>query len=420
MDISELFINTDKGFKSKNFSSSLRLTSIIRPSIDDIITDLDVKNLLVLPSGSNITDRSKGSKTGVDLIDFEKNTDPISIPGLFIPVYESDGKTIINYKINNEALTEDFKYSGEYGNAAGIIQYVKYLKKKGIRLDTDLNIGANQNFQKVTFDDFNTNTKYIKNFPFNKITKEQIIKLQHYHGLVNGKNSKGQLLVPEDGWVGSQTSQMTYPRPNAVFYRDTKIEKSELDNLEQQFKIAKNKLSPTLPISQNQLMAGIRPNPNPNFDSQLKALKEEYNQIKLTIENTVRIQPAPPRGPNIWFPIIWGNRRFVAKIQDQIDNYNRFQKTGKPLPNGQIGTPPYDTWQLYDPAKHPLQFELIDNNSAKLKEIAPEWFNENYFIEIGKSMATINKITGMQKKQATKTNADIKIIEKINNNIKSK
>ena len=398
----------------QNFSSSIRLFIPYTISPDKIATDLDAKKYLILPDSDSTRDLSKASKTGVDLINFEKNIDPISIPNLFTPVYASDKKTIVNYKYNVGIYEEDFEYSDKYANRGGIVQYINYLKQKGIRLDTDLNIGVNQDFQKITFEDFNNNTTYVKDFPFNKITKEQIIKLQRYHGLVNGRNSKGQLLVPEDGWVGSQTSQMEYPIPRGTYFYDKKLLEYELFKLETQFKAAKNKIRYKIggPIN--------NPKQYDNTKSpEWLALTEEYNKVKTYVEETVKSFPVPPQSNNIWFPIVWGNRRFVAKITDQRNNYTNFQKTGR-VGNGGINLPPYENWELYDPSKHPLQIELLEKESAELKLNLPQWLNTSLFIEIGKSVAAINLLTAEQQTQRNKINTGIKIVGKVNNNIKQK
>jgi hypothetical protein len=58
--------------------------------------------------------------------------------------------------------------------------------------------------------EFNTKSDYIQKFPQNKITPESVKAIQEYH-------KKSDQSVQVDSWVGSQTSRMRYPTPNAMY-----------------------------------------------------------------------------------------------------------------------------------------------------------------------------------------------------------
>lgn len=61
-------------------------------------------------------------------------------------------------------------------------------------------------------DTFNS-SDYVKKFPQNKITPEQVQAVQQYHKLADPK-------VQTEGWFGSQTSRMRYPQPTVSYMED--------------------------------------------------------------------------------------------------------------------------------------------------------------------------------------------------------
>lgn len=56
-------------------------------------------------------------------------------------------------------------------------------------------------------------SEYVKKFPQNKITPEQVQAVQQYHKLADPK-------VQTEGWFGSQTSRMRYPQPTVSYMED--------------------------------------------------------------------------------------------------------------------------------------------------------------------------------------------------------
>lgn len=137
-----------------------------------------------------------------------------------IPMYDDGGNMPedpnnvltgpINFNTNPELISNA-------ANVGGYNAFYKFLNNQKINNEPVLNnkeLNTTEGRKKYTekfINDFN-NSDYIKKFPNNKITQDQIKMQQAYHKL-----SDENVLV--DGWVGSQTSRMNYPIQHHVFTR---------------------------------------------------------------------------------------------------------------------------------------------------------------------------------------------------------
>lgn len=150
--------------------------------------------------------RKYASKLGVDLNPGQANLGimpEFAYGGYQVdPLKPSSSKTVSNVRLNQDPsqLPQGFNYSA-YN------QFQKYLSSKDFvkdkRMDT---FEGKKAYTDELINDFNTNSDYAKRFPQNKITPDYVKAVQEYH-----KKSDPNVVV--DGWVGSQTSQMTFPVP---------------------------------------------------------------------------------------------------------------------------------------------------------------------------------------------------------------
>ncbi len=106
-------------------------------------------------------------------------------------------------------ISKDINYGG--WNA-----FQSFLKKQTLdgepfignpRLNTTEGKQLGQNM----IDTFN-NSQYVKDYPQNKITPEQVQAIQQYHKLADPN-------VQTEGWFGSQTSRMRYPQPTVSYMK---------------------------------------------------------------------------------------------------------------------------------------------------------------------------------------------------------
>ena len=102
-------------------------------------------------------------------------------------------------------------------NYGGWNAFQSYLKKQ--KIDGEpfignprLNTTEGKQLGQSMIDAFN-NSDYIKKFPQNKITPDQVQAVQQYHKLADPK-------VQTEGWFGSQTSRMRYPQPTVSYMED--------------------------------------------------------------------------------------------------------------------------------------------------------------------------------------------------------
>lgn len=105
-----------------------------------------------------------------------------------------------------------------------------------------------------------------------------------------------------------------------------------------------------------------------------------------------KTMPAKKTG---FIPIIWGNKRFVVKIEDQIENS---KKTKTQLP-------PRELWVVYD--------ETLHKETLDLSRINKEWYLLDQSIEINKSPSQLNDITKQINKVKENFKTQTKIISKI-------
>jgi hypothetical protein len=81
-----------------------------------------------------------------------------------------------------------------------------------------------------------------------------------------------------------------------------------------------------------------------------------------------------------FIPIIWGNKRFVTKIEDQITNSK----------NTKTQLPPKSLWIIYDENLHKATLDLT--------RIGKEWYLLDQSLEITKSASQLNIITAQTNK----------------------
>jgi hypothetical protein len=220
-----------------------------------------------------------------------------------------------------------------YPNTSGWNAFQKFLLAKGVVQDPTNNSDENKKFVNLLIKEFNSGEAIIdgkpfdftKKFPENKITIQHINLSQTYH-------KKNDPKVQIDGWVGSQTSQLKYPTFQGFYDWD----------LEEQRK--------------------TKSSSNPNGNTTLPNIKTDA-----------------------YIPIIWGNKRFITKVEDQVKNYYET--------NGISTLPSRTKFILYDEEKFP------DIKFAAGSSVFPrEWYTIGRSTEPNKSSLVINSKTEQQNK----------------------
>lgn len=255
---------------------------------------------------------------------------------------------IPGYFINNKYINVSTD-SPLYSNVGGWNAFQNFLVIKGVVKDPTNNSDENRKLANQLIEEFNSGTAvingrtfdYIKNYPFNKITAQHVILAQTYHKISDPN-------VQIDGWVGSQTSQLRYPTPEGFYEWDTK----EQDK-------TKNKKS------------------NPEGNKSLPLIKE-----------------------NAYIPIIWGNKRFVVKVEEQVNNY---YKT-----DGKSNIPPPEKWVLYEEDKFPnIKFAFTNGQPPK------EWYTIGKSTEPNKSALALNTVTEKTNKIKENLKTQTKVVSDI-------
>lgn len=229
-----------------------------------------------------------------------------------------------------------------YSNFGGWNAFQNFLTSKGAVKDPTNNSEENKKLADELIAEFNAG-EYVIKFPFNKITDKHIIFAQTYHKINDPK-------VQIDGWVGSQTSQLRYPTETWYYEWDTK---------EQQRTKNKN---------------------TPDGNKNLPIIKKDA-----------------------YIPVIWGNKRFVIKVEDQVENY---YKTGG-INNNEMRS----KYILYTEDKFPdIKFAFSSGLPPK------EWYTVGQSTEPNKSASQLNVITA----QTNKIKENFKTQTKVVSNILSK
>lgn len=193
-----------------------------------------------------------------------------------------------------------------------------------------------------------TSFRFLDKFPNGLIDVTTVKSAQNYH-LITSFSGPNRVLV--DGWVGSQTSQLVYPKKSIVY----------------------------------------------SFASDRKDINEKPAGI-LTKDGIVSSRPQYKTG---LIPAIWGNKRFVIDAR-VVDKYVNDVETGAlalPIPEKIGGNPgtgliPFEYYIPYDPLLHDSTLQFLNQKTFPGASTPTGWY-------------TVGQETVLYKDPA-KTNAFIK------------
>jgi hypothetical protein len=219
-------------------------------------------------------------------------------------------------KLNELNTNEVFKFSQQIINDFN----QNYFIKVGDTYDT-WKVNQNGTKERITIGRQNiVSFRFLDRFPNGLIDIATVKAAQNYH-LITSFSGVNRVLV--DGWVGSQTAQLTYPGRNLFYlaYSD------ELDI--------------------NEKPLGV-----------------------LTKDGTVSVRPQYKSG---LIPAIWGNRRFVvdARVVDQYVNNVETGKLARIIPEqlGEDGTNqiPEGYFIPYEPSLHDSTLQFLNQKTSTKK-----------------------------------------------------
>lgn len=270
-----------------------------------------------------------GFTSEVPLIVKELNKNPLQISGLF----------------KGTTFSEVPPSSPLYANSAGWNAFQSFLLAKGVVGKKEFN-AKKEALTKQWIEEFNSGESvingkvfdHVKKFPQNVITIKQVILAQQYHKKVDPN------IQVDEGWVGSQTSQLRYPDMYSYYVWDINEEKRTG--------------SKNLPL----ITTGA------------------------------------------YIPIIWGNKRFIVKVEEQVENYYKSKgKSSLPLNR--------ENWLLYSEDKFP-NIKLASETPAG--SITPAlWYTIDQQTEPNKSSLEVNSKTEQQNKIKENFKSQTKITSNI-------
>lgn len=263
------------------------------------------------------------------------------------------GEPLIIHELNKNPLQISGLFKGTtyspvppnsplYANIAGWNAFQNFLLAKGVVKDKKYNAGEKKAITDQWIKEFNSGEFTINGKVFDHVKKFPQNKLtvkQIY--LAQEYHKKVDPIVKVDGWVGSQTSQLRYPEAQGFYIWDGNEEKK-----------TGNK---TLPLIK----------------------KDAY------------------------IPIIWGNKQFILKVENQVENYYKTDGSFS-LPKDR------NSWILYTPDKFPDIKFAID-------PLPKEWYIINQSTEPNKSASAVNNITAQTNKVKENLKSQTNVVSNILN-----
>lgn len=288
------------------------------------------------------------------LDDLKKDIIPSKAPAKTNIFGEKSGVNLIeSVKLNINPLQIPGLFVGEkytpapsnsplYANSGGWNAFQSFLVAKGIVKNPTNNSDENKKLIDELIAEFNSGEATVNGKVFDHIKKFPQNKITTQQIILAQTYHKiTDAKVQIDGWVGSQTSQLRYPVAQGFYIWDGNEEKK-----------TGNK---TLPL-----------------------IKKD-----------------------VYIPIVWGNKRFILKVENQVENYYKTDGSFS-LPQDR------NNWILYTPDKFPDIKFAID-------PLPKEWYIIDQSTEPNKSASAVNVITAQTNKVKENLKSQTNVVSNILN-----